>query len=433
VIHDEAAVNGGALDKIKDSGDLEDTLDSICMSHTLSNAGEKFNVPNVSSMNTNWNALVSHSPATQLRIRRAIGAPCPRLTNDIRWYCSWELNRNILHDFDRIAPCLDEIAREKDPPQSLSKLVMSFTVGTDQAMRLTRATNIRNLKFELMTLVTYGRPMCQLTYYFERSQHLTIAFALEKIDAIKELLVPEQDLPAPLAQLITAFGRGFDSVDIWKKYRDGIITPVHLYIEKKFSQDRPNPKKIKATRRYHVIRLLQLAQLIRPSRFLVWYRDIKKRENPNNQDLFRLELEKFQRDIPFLTAADVAGLLGEIAPFRRYAKEVKNLQLRASNLMSDFWTIRHTEHTLPAWHNLARRIALISSSTADVERVVSVFSDVIGDTQENVLEHALEARVLVRFNNRKPKNRIQRRFYDDGKLPSDEEENFDSSSSSEEE
>jgi hypothetical protein len=65
-IHDEAAVNGKALDLMKETGDLVETFDSICASHTLSNASECFsNAKFLMGMDGLWNSLVSHSPAVQ--------------------------------------------------------------------------------------------------------------------------------------------------------------------------------------------------------------------------------------------------------------------------------------------------------------------------------------------------------------------------------
>lgn len=66
-------------------------------------------------------------------------------------------------------------------------------------------------------------------------------------------------------------------------------------------------------------------------------------------------------------------------------------------------------------------MGLIPASTGDVERIVSVFTGVLGDDQFRAIEETIEARVMSRFNNRKPKKRLQRRFFDDGVLPSDEE------------
>ena len=56
-----------------------------------------------------------------------------------------------------------------------------------------------------------------------------------------------------------------------------------------------------------------------------------------------------------------------------------------------------------------------------MERVVSVFTDVIGDFQKAALESTMEANTMLRFNNRKPKPRQLRRFLDNNEIPSDEE------------
>jgi hypothetical protein len=104
------------------------------------------------------------------------------------------------------------------------------------------------------------------------------------------------------------------------------------------------------------------------------------------------------------------------------AERFSGVPLKASNLLPKFWIVIDAEKKIQTWVKAVRMVALFPVSTADVERVVSVFTDVIGDDQFSSMEETIEARVLVRFNNRTPKKRVQKRFYDDGALPSDDEE-----------
>ncbi len=93
-VHDEAGVNGAAIDLIKNSGDR--TVDAMCGSHTLNNSGELFKAKYVDEMLKVWNAFVSHSPATWVAYWISVGSPCPRLSSLIRWWVKWEEIRDPL-------------------------------------------------------------------------------------------------------------------------------------------------------------------------------------------------------------------------------------------------------------------------------------------------------------------------------------------------
>lgn len=419
-IHDEAAVNGKALDAMKASGDLAETLDDLCASHCLSNAGDNFSeAKHLMAMDGLWNGLVSHSGGVQRAFYQALGAPCPRLTNAIRWYCKWEMWRDINHHYNGIADFLDTLDTVSD---SVKKLRQYFRpLPNDRAQNALR----RQFRAELIIVVTYGRPLCRLTYYFERSEDMVLCFAREKIASLMEFLRPGQDLPTPVLDVINTFEPPFNAdVAFWKDVRDAVVKPVYDYLATKFSDVQPRPtgqkKKKKAIRRYRVWQLYKFAELLRPSYFVPWHDGLRQRQNAEG-DLFRRELQHYSQWLPFLLPL-VDGLHSELPSLRIRADRFKALPLRASNLFQDYWQVLLSEGSLPNWCEVVKRVALIPASTADVERAVSVFTDVLGDFQFSSMESTIEARVKVRFNNRKPKPRKPRRFYDDGAIASDEEE-----------
>jgi hypothetical protein len=399
-------------------GDLSGTFDATCVSHNLSNAGALFLTKLVDVMKGHWNQLVSHSGAIQAAYRLFVGITCPRLTNSIRWYCSWEMCRDILYNWKKTAAFVALQAAKKDSCDSVKKLnpIMNSTLNAADA-----ATR-RNTWFELAVLVSYGKPMCRLTYYFERSYDLVICFAMEKLELLMAFMEPKQDLPASLQSLILMeFEAGHRDVGFWKGRRDAIITPVSIYLKKKFPEKRPPLDKLKATRRFKTTILLRFAELLRPSKFLLWLSQVRARADADNRNIVLVSLSNFGRDIPFLTPALISRLAEEVSAYEIYAKASIGETLKASNLAEKFWLVRIGESTLKAWCECFDFISLIPASSADVERVVSVFTDIIGDDQKASLESTIETRTMLRFNNRKPKKRIQRRFYDDGENPSDEE------------
>jgi hypothetical protein len=198
--------------------------------------------------------------------------------------------------------------------------------------------------------------------------------------------------------------------------------------------ERPNHLKKKATRRFKLIQLLRFAELLRPARFLLWLHPLESApQRPDGIDPVTAALQKMANDIPFLPKEFVSSLVKEVPQYKRYASEVSGTRFKARDIIQTFWDVRESESTLKFWVKALKMIALIPSSSADVERVVSVFTDVINDNQKQVMEATVEARVIVRYNNRKPKKRNMRRFYTDGSLSSgddDEEEDEDDEESS---
>ncbi len=95
--------------------------------------------------------------------------------------------------------------------------------------------------------------------------------------------------------------------------------------------------------------------------------------------------------------------------------------LRIHALWNSYWRPLEGKSSISWWYQVASRVSIIPVSSADVERVVSVFTDVVGDDQASMIEETIEATVITRFNHRTPKPRKQRRFCDDDKVISDEE------------
>jgi hypothetical protein len=176
----------------------------------------------------------------------------------------------------------------------------------------------------------------------------------------------------------------------------------------------------KARRRYQVWQLYKFAELLRPDYFVSWYNALQAKENPDGVDFFRSELDHFAEYLPFLKPL-VKGMHGELPALKILAEQHKATPLRASNLFNDYWKVLIAKGSVDNWCKATKLVALIPASSADVERMVSVFTDVIGDDQFSAMESTIEARVKLRFNNRKPKPRKQKRFYDDGAIESDEE------------
>jgi hypothetical protein len=433
-VHDEAAVNGSAIASIKDSGDLPYSLDSICASHTINNACLLFKAKYLDEMDRLWNQYVSHSPATWHAYKLFVGHPCPRLTNQIRWFVKWEMWRDLFVYFQKTGDYLSDEGQKKGVSSNVLKLSQLFTKpsqtlpsGSLNPNYASQCVNYRSLYFELAVVVAYGRPMCKATYFFERSKDMVVPFAQEKIKGILDLLTAS-DLPQKVMDVIATFEPAFQSVKQWKDKRDEILAPVLAFMKKKFVFDtKPVPTKskpkTKALRRYGVTRLFAFAELLRPDRFREWYAGLttkSKEEQHKDTNVFACALRQLLADLPFVKTELVNGLISQLVEMNLVAQGSKTLY-KASNLWESFWQPLEKKASISWWYHVAARVSIIPVSTADVERVVSVFTDVVGDDQANMIEETIETTVITRYNNRTPKKRKHRRFCDDDEVESDGE------------
>lgn len=218
--------------------------------------------------------------------------------------------RDIFHFYTFIVAFLEALQNQTD---SVKKLIQFFrAIPGDLAQNATRRTFLA----ELAVVVTYGRPLCRLTYYFERSKDMVVCFAREKIQTLLEFFRPNQDLPSAVLKVILTFEPAFRDVPHWKRVRDSVITPVYEYLKNKFSDIRPIPtsqkKKKKAIKRYQVWQLYKFAELLRPSYFVTWYTDLSNKATPDGNDLFRDALSSFAEFLPFLKHL-LEGMHGELA------------------------------------------------------------------------------------------------------------------------
>ncbi len=142
-------------------------------------------------------------------------------------------------------------------------------------------------------------------------------------------------------------------------------------------------------------------------------------KNHPERNVFEESLKGFQSNLPFLAKDFVRGMLNELSALKSQAESSRSRIFKASNLWDGFWKPLESNSSVSTW--FASRCSVISVSTADVERVISVFTDVVGDDQAKMIEETIEASVMLRSNNRTPKKRQQRRFCDDGEVISDAE------------
>jgi hypothetical protein len=87
-------------------------------------------------------------------------------------------------------------------------------------------------------------------------------------------------------------------------------------------------------------------------------------------------------------------LLYELAIYQTLALETKEMA-------PDVWKWwQDHQRALPHWSAAAKRMALIQPSSASVERVFSILENVTSGSQSRLLEDALEATILLRYNSR---------------------------------
>ena len=416
---------GSALAAIRNSGDLPHTLDSISTSHTINSACFLFNASCLEEMDMLWNQNVSQSPATWHAYELFIGRPCPRfrVTNQVSWVDKWEMWRDLFVNFTKIGDFLRAEGRKKRASNTVGKLAQLFTKPSQTFSGGFVDTNsdyarYHYLYFELAVVVAYGRPMCEAMKFFEQSKDMVVPFAREKIKEILDLRMAS-DLPPKVMDVIATFHPEFESIELWQLRRDVILAPVLTFLEKKFAVFmRPVPTNLKpktnALCRYRLARLFSFAELLRPDRFLEWYAAVVTRSNEDrrkDENVFADSLRNLLADLPFASSELVDGLISQLVEMRMVA-ETANTRYKASNLWGSFWMPLENIASVSWWYYIAARVSIIPMNTADVDRVSSVFSDVVGEEEQANME-TIEATVITRYNNLTPNKIKHPRFSDE--------------------
>ena len=95
-MHDRAAVNGAAMTYVRVM--YPSLLDIGCFSHTLNNAGSKFNTPILNEFLSSWLRLFSHSPKARLAWRNRTGIAV-KSHSETRWWSKWEVANQLMDLF----------------------------------------------------------------------------------------------------------------------------------------------------------------------------------------------------------------------------------------------------------------------------------------------------------------------------------------------
>lgn len=134
---------------------------------------------------------------------------------------------------------------------------------------------------------------------------------------------------------------------------------------------------------YRSVCLFKVARLLNPSRLI----DLK----PTSSDIlaFKSYAPKVSTDSLLLELpryqAVAEGFVFSSGDIKKKCEEV-----------SLFWKQKKSD--LPTWYQLYQQISLFVVSSASVERVMSHFTALISDSQQNLLESSLEAMVLCYTN-----------------------------------
>lgn len=94
----------------------------------------------------------------------------------------------------------------------------------------------------------------------------------------------------------------------------------------------------------------------------------------------------------------------------RFQSVAKNVVCSNPKELEEFW--QRYGGVIPTWNSLFQQMKLYTTSSASVERLISVFTDTISDDMISSKESTIEARCLFRYNHRNPSARPKHRFDD---------------------
>ena len=147
-MHDRASVNNLAMSFVRVM--YPSILDIGCFSHTLDNAGGKFNTPTLNEYLTAWIRLFSLSPKARLVWRDRTGIAVKSYSKT-RWWSKWEVAKQLMELFGDVLPfleCSEDVglatrAKMREilaNPQSKALLQLELAVTVDAGLPFVQAT-----------------------------------------------------------------------------------------------------------------------------------------------------------------------------------------------------------------------------------------------------------------------------------------------------
>ena len=167
-MHDRASVNNVAMSFVRVM--YPSILDIGCFSHTIDNAGGKFNTPTLNEFLTAWIRLFSLSPKARLIWKDRTGIAVKSYSKT-RWWSKWEVAKQIMDLYGDVQPFLES----SEDVGLATRAKMKKILGNPRSKAL--------LQLELAITIDAGLPFVQATYRLEGDGPLALC-CYEELDKL---------------------------------------------------------------------------------------------------------------------------------------------------------------------------------------------------------------------------------------------------------
>lgn len=350
-MRDRASVNGVALRHIKVL--FPDLIDIGCYSHTLDNAGSKFELPTVEKFMNSWISLFSHSPKARFEWKDKTGRSMASYS-ETRWWSRWEVFNQVVQQFGDVEPFLHE--QTDLSPATRSKLLR---ILADPLKKL-------RLQVELAAVIDAGEPFVKATYDLEGDGPL----ALKCYEILNTLTAAVRVQHYPNLQAVAQKLSGGNAIvqQQMVDYGKACVAPGLQYFHDKFSGELSES-----------VAAFKAARLVSPQKMV----EIQ----PSAQDIDAMKC------FPFLKGTVIDNLKQELPV---YLAKAEDLDEAADPLQ---WWKRHSED-LPYWSTAAEKVLLVQPSSAATERVFSLLQNSFGSSQDASLTDYIQTSLMLQYNKR---------------------------------
>mmetsp|Transcript_18603 Transcript_18603/g.54510 ORF Transcript_18603/g.54510 Transcript_18603/m.54510 type:complete len:655 (+) Transcript_18603:97-2061(+) len=171
-IRDSVAVNTAALSRITPM--LTNSTDVLCVCHTFSNGGDKFEFEVLGDFMTNWYVLVCNQVRPRKLWEAMIGEPAKGFSN-VRWWCRAEIQIQIAKSYNYLRPFVNKLV----------ELEIGGASTTKMAAILADESKERRLCLEFAAMLDM-EAFVSATYELE-GDRLEILVAHSRITALREM------------------------------------------------------------------------------------------------------------------------------------------------------------------------------------------------------------------------------------------------------
>ena len=348
-MHDRAAVNGVAMTYVRVM--YPSLLDIGCFSHTLNNAGSKFNTRILNEFLSSWLRLFSHSPKARLAWRNRTGIAV-KSHSETRWWSKWEVANQLMDLFGDLRPFLE--ATEDVGLVTCAKMRAILDDPLKSAL----------LRLELAVTIDAGRPFVQATYRLEGDGPLALVCFEELDKLLQAIRVAHYPNVTRISELLA---QGQPLVPQGSRYASLCVQPGFTYFLSKYDGDlKPAVSAFKAARLFNPHKIVDM--------------------QPSSDAINAVSA------LPFLNSGEILDNLKAELP--QYLALATDISPQVDPV--DWW--QRNSANLPHWSNAASQVLLVQPSSAAAERVFSILNSCFTDQQETSLHDYIESSLMLQYN-----------------------------------